>query len=124
MLEDEPLVMTVFQQVLRSADFEVHTAVSAKEALEKFTRLRDRIDLLIADVAIPDSSGLHVALACCLASPRVRIIVTSGAPSSTWTDTERRQFDALPASRIALLPKPFSREKLLEMVNGMVEASE
>jgi len=123
-LEGEPLVMTVFHQVLRSAGFDVHPATSAKEALEKFTHLRSRIDLLIADVAIPGSSGLHVALACCLISPKLRIIITSGAPSSTWTETETRQFDALPAGRVALLPKPFSPDQLLESVHRISELPE
>jgi len=118
-LEDDPLVMAIFQQVLRSRGFEIYTAASAREALEKFTRNRQKIDVLIADVAIPDSSGLYVALTCCIASPSLRIIVTSGSASSAWTENERRQFEALPADRVALLPKPFSPAQLLDVVDRL-----
>jgi DNA-binding response OmpR family regulator len=121
-LEDEPLVMSVLQHVLERTGFVVLRAHSAEEAVEQFRRYREKIDLLIADLAVPGGSGSDVALGCARASARLRVLLTSGSPPTAWSEGDRECFDLLPIERVGFLQKPFSPRVLVERVVDLIEA--
>jgi DNA-binding response OmpR family regulator len=111
--------MSVFCVVLESYGFEVLRAISAREALEQFNRHQNEIDLLVADLLLPDGSGLEVALECSSRCARLRIIITSGCPLSEWKDSDRTGFRELYSGRVAFLQKPFPPAALLQAVNSL-----
>jgi CheY-like chemotaxis protein len=119
-LEDEPLVREVFEHVLRSTGFVVISTASTNAALEAFSRLSDDIDFLLADISIPDGSGMQLASACVRKSTKLRIIITSGSPQHLWNDDDRRIFEDLPSGHFTLLLKPFLPSKLLHAINGLM----
>ena len=119
-LEDEPLVREVFEQILRSTGFDVLSTASTNVALETFSTRSDDIDLLLADVCIPGGSGMHVASACVKKAAKLRIIVTSGSPQHLWNEDDRRIFEALPSGHFAFLQKPFLPSKLLQTINNLI----
>jgi len=86
-LEDERSLMKFMRQIL-----EHHTileASSAEEALRHFKRSNRSINLLIADVSLPTSSGIHVALLLRSEGPESATILTSDYPLSSWGRTGR-----------------------------------
>jgi CheY-like chemotaxis protein len=113
--------MSVFQHVLESRGFPVLRAGSSPEALEQFRRQPDKIDLLIADLALPGGSGVDVALECLDRSARLRALLTSGSPPSVWNKRDRDNFDLLPRRRIGFLQKPFSPGALLASVVDLLD---
>lgn len=57
-VDDEPLVLDMFQRALEIDNFNVHTASNAAQAI-KILGSRD-IDVFICDVLLPDSDGFHL----------------------------------------------------------------
>lgn len=119
-VEDEPIVMFVIDQILAIAGFTVLPAQSAKEGLEQFSRFSDEIHLLIADCVLKDGSGLDVALQCASRSPTLRIIITSGRPPTVWDEGHVELFRQLPTVCRVFLQKPFSPGALLHAVNRAI----
>jgi len=112
--------MTVFQHVLQLNGYLVLEAGSAAEAVDEFQRHQHRIDLLIADLAVPGGSGVEVGLGCLRASARLRVLLTSGSPPTTWSKVDRDNFELLPGERVAFLQKPFSPGVLLGRVADLI----
>ena len=119
-LDDEPTVLAVSSLVLLAYGFEVLPAASAKEAREQFNRSGNQIALLIADVALPDASGVDVALQCSTNSPTLGVIITSGSPPDVWSDWDRTTFGRLLSSRVTYLEKPFTPARMLRAVNSVL----
>src|SRR5712692_3671953 len=88
-LEDEALVTKLLLHVLRH--YTVLEAATAERALRLFTDQGRQIDLLIADVTLPTSSGIYVALLLRAEIPDLPVILTSGCPLShgDFPDLER-----------------------------------
>lgn len=120
-LEDEPIVNFFFENILVSHGFRVLLAASAKEALEQFRRQQEQIDVLVADLTIPDGSGINVATQCAQQSAALRIIITSGTPHRGWKDSDGIAFRLLVSNGAVFLQKPFSATVLLNAVRDALE---
>ena len=57
-IDDEPSLATIVSRFLEDAGFEVETATSGLEGLEKATTLRP--DAVILDIMMPDMDGYEV----------------------------------------------------------------
>ena len=57
-VEDNPLNMRLMEMTLRAKDYTLLTATGGKEALD--VAAKERPDLIIMDVGLPDMSGLDV----------------------------------------------------------------
>src|SRR5690348_9669082 len=88
-LEYEPMLLALFKSVL-SPDFRVLTANSRAEALEQFRTYGSEIDILSADVALPDGSGIQVAWESSLRFDNLRMIITSAYSPMMWDQADRR----------------------------------
>jgi CheY-like chemotaxis protein len=100
-----------------------HTILEATTAEEAFRQLEEsdgRIDLLIADVTLPVSSGLRVALELRSLLPYLRIIMTSGYPPNMWDEQDAAELSELPSDSVATLLKPFMPATLIQMVDRFV----
>jgi two-component system nitrogen regulation response regulator NtrX len=118
-LEDEPSVMALLRQMLKG-----HTtigAASAEEALRRFKENENGIDLLIADLTLPTSSGIQVALLLRQENPSLPVILASGYPSSSWSDRDASDLARLGSDCVRILQKPFQREALLTTVADLLE---
>lgn len=112
-LEDEPSVMAVIRMVLAPLGHRLLEARTAEEAFLRFEESSGRIDLLIADVTLPVSSGIRVALEFRSWLPYLRIILTSGYPPSMWDEQDAAELSELPSDSIVTIQKPF-RPRVLE----------
>lgn len=116
LLEDEAIVQLLLKNILVLNGFRVLLAISARDALEQFRQRGEQIDLLIADLAIPDDSGVNVAAQCAQLSDKLRVIVTSGTPFLNWNDIDCTAFKRLGSERASHLQKPFCPDQLLKAV--------
>ena len=62
-VDDEPAVNRVVTRYLKHVGYRVLEARSADEALERVRRRDPRIDLVLADVAMPGAGGIELAAA-------------------------------------------------------------
>jgi CheY-like chemotaxis protein len=106
-LEDEPAIMTLIRMVLTPLGHTILEAETEEEAFRRFEESDGWIDVLIADVTLPVSSGIRVALELRSLLPYLRIVLTSGYPPDMWNEQDAARLSELPADSDVTLQKPF-----------------
>src|SRR5260370_15348450 len=117
-LEDHPSVMMVLRLMLEQ--YNVIEASTAEQALRLFTDHGRKIDLLVADVTLPTSSGIQVALLLRSEVPDLPVILTSGYPVSAWNDRDSADLERLGSNSVAILQKPFQSKALSDAVRELI----
>ena len=110
-VEDEEKLRRVIELQLKTAGFEVEQASSAEGAL----RLVDQSDVILTDLRLPGMSGLELLANLHLQDSHKPVIVMT-AFSSVETAVE-----AMKAGAVDFLPKPFSLDHLMTVVNKALE---
>jgi DNA-binding response OmpR family regulator len=108
-LEDEEPVRAMLVQALTEAGHEVHAAPDGPEGLA--TIELGSFDVVLADLALPERSGLAVARSVKRASPRTRVVLITG-----WghlLDPERLREHGVDL----MLVKPFGAERAIAVVS-------
>ena len=117
-LEDEPAVMQMLRQMLK--EFSLIEAGTAEEALRLFTEHGRRIDLLLADVSLPTSSGIQVALLLRSEIPNLPVILTSGYPVSVWAERDAADLKRLGSNSVAIIAKPFQAQVIRNTIRELI----
>jgi DNA-binding response OmpR family regulator len=109
LVEDEKFVRKVACEILMSGGYRVLEARDAAEAVETFRAEPEAVQLILADIVLPDRNGCDLAFE--LASRTgIRVIFISGYPVNRVTRNGLEQPGWM------YLPKPFSAESLLGKV--------
>ena len=110
-VEDEEKLRRVIELQLKTAGFEVDQAATAEDA----QRLADRADLVLTDLRLPGISGVEL-----LANLRAQ---NSHTPVIVMTafSTVETAVEAMKAGAVDFLPKPFSLDHLMTVVNKALE---
>ncbi|MBP7147428.1 MAG: response regulator [Acidobacteria bacterium] len=114
-LDDDRQVRTLIRLVLERAGYQVDEASDGRTALEMQRSLP--VDLLVADILMPEVDGIEVIREFRREFPKVRILAISGgglAYSGNYLDMARR------AGASHALGKPFEHEDLLAAVRELV----
>ena len=117
-LEDDPAVMMVLRLMLEQ--YSIIEASSAEQALRLFTEHGRKIDLLVADVTLPTSSGIQVALLLRSEVPDLPVILTTGYPVSAWNDRDSADLERLGSRSVTILQKPFQGKALSAAVHELI----
>jgi two-component system chemotaxis response regulator CheY len=108
LVDDDPLILLLYQQALKNAGYELITASNAKEALSKFASSPP--DLIILDVMMPGMGGLTALREMNKTSPgHCPVIVIAGGQQQY----ETTRLEAIHAGAVGFLSKPFSPAQLL-----------
>ncbi|MCW5979197.1 MAG: sigma-54-dependent Fis family transcriptional regulator [Bryobacteraceae bacterium] len=110
-VEDEEKLRRVIELQLVSAGFEVDQAGSAEEGL----RLADRADLVLTDLRLPGLDGLELIHRLRRQNAMLPVVVI------TAFGTVENAVEAMKAGAIDFLPKPFSMDHLMTVVNKGLE---
>ena len=116
-LEDNSSVMMLLRLMLEQ--YSLIEASTAEQALRLFTDHGRKIDLLVADVTLPTSSGIHVALLLRSKVPDLPVILTSGYPVDSWSERDSADLERLGTSSVAILDKPFQGQALSDAVRDL-----
>ncbi len=110
-IDDEGELRAMLRQMLEHAGHEVTEAVNGAEGIEFYER--DKHDMIITDIIMPEKEGVETILALRRADPELPIIAISGGGRLDATDflTMAKKLGARHT-----LTKPFRREQLLEAV--------
>ena len=119
-LEDETSLLRLMRLMLK--EYKLIEAVTAEEAIRLFTEHGRHVNLLVADVTLPISSGIQVALLLRSEVPDLPVLLTSGYPVSDWTGREYTDLQRLGSTSVALLSKPFQAQALLNAVRELTGA--
>jgi len=110
-VEDEEKLRRVVELQLKSAGFDVEQAGNVEDAM----RLADHADVILTDLRLPGSSGLDLLGNLKRQDSHTPVIVMT-AFSSVETAV-----DAMKAGAVDFLPKPFSLDHLMQVVNKALE---
>ena len=75
-LDDELSILLMIKKMLEKAGHEVNMALNGKEGMELFEK--DRPDLLITDIIMPEKEGLETIFELRRKYPKLKIIAISG----------------------------------------------
>jgi DNA-binding response OmpR family regulator len=82
LVDDDPLILGLGQELLEHLGYKVETAGDGSEALKKFQGM-ERVDLVLLDYFLPGQNGCEVLRKFKLLDKRARVLVASGFLSST-----------------------------------------
>lgn len=74
--DDEPSILLMIKKMLEKAGYEVEVALNGKEGMELFDR--NKPDLLITDIIMPEKEGLETIFELRRKYPELKIIAISG----------------------------------------------
>jgi len=115
-VDDEAEILRVLERGLTHEGFHVITLRSADAAIQAFTAMSPRPDLLIADVVMPGMSGPMLAERLRTIEPGLRVLFMSGYDS---TNVVRRY---VVERGFSLIAKPFTVAELKATIQVTLEA--
>lgn len=77
LVDDDPLIRGLGQELLEHLGYQVETAGDGSEALKKFQGL-GRVDLVLLDYCLPGQNGCEVLKEFKILDKRARVLVASG----------------------------------------------
>jgi CheY-like chemotaxis protein len=116
-IDDEPEIAEFASTILAEVGYKVIVARDGFEALKIFQQNHDQIGLIILDFFLPVMDGDAVFEELKAINPSVNVVLSSGF-------AEQNKIGAMLAQGLrGFIPKPYTREKLLEQVQSAIEAS-
>ncbi len=107
-VDDEITVCKSIRQAIEREDYEVETALSAEEALQK--EEASPYDLIITDLMMPGISGIDLLQQLKQNRPQITVIMVTGYP------TIRTAVESVKLGAFDYLPKPFTPADLRGLV--------
>ena len=118
LLDDEEDERSTAQEILRGEPYTILEADCYKGALAVFEKNRKRVDLLVADISLPDGNGCEFAIAMREQKPDLKVLFVSGHVGS-----EVCRFYGLDVTDLHFLRKPFKPEELINAVRRVLRAA-
>ena len=113
LVDDEPIIVEVGEQMLMSLGFRVLKAGSGREALAVYERQGDEIDLVVLDMIMPDMGGGETFDRLRRIDPGVRVLLSSGYS----LDGEAKEI--LNRGCSGFIQKPFRLSDLSDALDGL-----
>lgn len=107
-VDDEPMILSLITTVLKAHGHSLITAGSAAEAIDKFRKAPEKVELLISDICMPGMDGISLAGKLQSSDPDLKIMLMSGG-------CNRIQVPAC----YEFLPKPFVLADIVSKVDRL-----
>ena len=114
LVEDEFEIRTLLAEVFRMERYEVFQAGDGMEALRVFESNKEKIDLMITDLGLPNLGGIELIEKVRSLKPSVKIIGSSGYGRQNIRE------EVIGAGGDEFLPKPYVTTELIRAVKRMV----
>ncbi len=115
LVEDEPLVRKLAEDILTAHGYKVLVAQDGFEALQLVRENKPRIDLLVSDVIMPGLNGRELHQRLLPLYPGLRVLFISGYTQNVLTQQGGLNAD------VELVQKPFTIQALLERVRLVID---
>ncbi len=113
-VDDESLVRSMAARALESAGYRVLGAGDGAEALELLDGGTGGIDLVLTDLRMPRVGGVELARQMAERHRNIPVLYMSGDPFAWLAESD--------LAPVRCLPKPFSPEMLVELVDGIFQS--
>jgi CheY-like chemotaxis protein len=115
-VEDDPDVRHMVERTLREEGYGVVVANHGKHALQLLDALSDAVDVVFADIRMPQMGGPELGRILAERRPELPVIYTSG-----WPDEQQRHETTGYTPGAAFLAKPFAPPALLAILRTVLE---
>ncbi len=112
-VDDDENILRVEAAILKDKGYEVETAATGTEAIEKTERLH--FDLMLVDIRLPDMEGTEVITRVHDTTPKIRKVMVTGYPSL------QNAVAAVNNGADAYVMKPFDVEQMLKTVRKQLD---
>ncbi|MDJ0819672.1 MAG: response regulator [Desulfobacterales bacterium] len=116
-IDDEPNLVEIGEQMLKSLGYQVETRMSSLEALKLFRAHSDHFDLVISDMTMPQMTGDKLAREVTAIRKDIPVILCTGF---SYKITEDKTWNK---SIKGLLMKPIVRSELAQMVRKVLDGA-
>lgn len=116
LVDDDKIIAALGERFLSSAGYHVTTMTDSSEALELFNRNPNSFDLVVSDQTMPKMNGHELIIEMRKIKPNLLSIICTGY-SSKISENEIEEYQIK-----ALLDKPFTQHKLLQVVRDVLDA--
>ena len=113
-MDDEEDILQIGAKVLQNFDYKVLEAKNGPEAIELYAENKDKIDLIILDLVMPDMNGSEVYDRLKDINPDVRVLLCSGY------SIEGRAKEIIDRGCDDFIQKPFTYKKLTEKLDEIL----
>lgn len=111
-VDDDPVMLALYREILTGAGFEVHSAEDGTTAVVQYQNVKP--DLILLDADMPAGGGTTVFR-------RLRSTLGIGIPIIFVTGKPGLVEDMLSGPKVSLVTKPVSKERLLTEIAAMLE---
>lgn len=115
LVEDEPSILNIAQQMLENYGYRVLTAATPGEAIAVVRECADEIHLLISDVVMPEMNGPELMKKISSMYPRIRCLYISGYPTNVIA------LHGVLKEGVHFLQKPFTLEAIARKVRDVLD---
>jgi len=116
LVEDEKTVRTVMVLILEGLGYTVLAAANSQEAEQVFAEHGKDVDLLLADIVLPDHKGPEVYRRLAAADPTLKVLYISGYTTNGIVS------NGILDARLPFLQKPFTPKGLARKVREALDA--
>ncbi len=114
-VDDEELIAALAKRLLEKAGYHVLTAGSGKEAVEVYSKEREKIDLVILDLIMPEMGGKQCLEELFKINPKIKALIASGFAINGDTKAFLNGADTVTVS------KPFKVREMLQAVRKVLD---
>jgi len=115
LVDDEDIIADVGQEMLTAMGYKVLLARSGQEAIETYQKNRDKVDLVILDMIMPDMGGGKVYDTLKEINPDIMVLLSSGYNiNGQATEILERGCDGF-------IQKPFSMSQLSQAIRKVLD---
>ena len=118
LVDDEDMIITVANEMLRKLGYEIIVAKSGKEAIELCRAHKDTIDIIILDMIMPDMSGEETYDRIKEVIPEVKVLLSSGYSIIGQAK------DMLERGCNGFIQKPFNLRRLSQKIREVLNKKE
>jgi PAS domain S-box-containing protein len=115
LIDDEEVIRDLVKDILEACNYNVLSAVHGNEGIKIFDENKDRIDLVILDMVMPEKNGRQTFQELKAMSADVKILLCSGYEQEMYFQ------ELFEAGASGLLRKPFQHSELIEKVRKTLE---
>jgi two-component system, cell cycle sensor histidine kinase and response regulator CckA len=113
LVDDDPLIRGLGQELLEHLGYRVETAGDGAEALEKFQGIKG-VDLVVLDYYLPGQNGCEILKEFKVLDKRARVLVASGFLSSRDMASLKRE------GAMGLINKPYRLADLQHRIKAVL----
>ena len=114
LVDDEDIIIDVGEQMLKTLGYEVLIARGGKEAIKIYTNNRDKVDMVILDMIMPDMSGGETYDRLKEINPDIKVLLSSG-----YSINEKSN-EILERGCNGFIEKPFDLRELSEKIGEIL----